>query len=131
MEKEGYVSLWAGNFESESEFSEYTELFYTDDGDCEPSQFMRDFNIDIDDVDEDFMEIVYLEKNTQSVIKLFSQCSYEDIVIPQCEKLISKLDSGEFNAGILLYDFKYNESVNYVSNKDYKLNFVISVKYKN
>ena len=52
MEREGYVSLWIGNSKSDEELLEYVELVYTDDGDWLPSQFLQDFNIDINDFDE-------------------------------------------------------------------------------
>lgn len=50
MEKEGYVSLWIGNIKSDDELMAYVELEYTDDGDCIPSKFLKDFSIDIDDL---------------------------------------------------------------------------------
>ena len=58
MEKEGYVSLWIGNLESDEKLLEYVELVYTDDGEWLPSQFLQDFNIDIDDFNEDCIESV-------------------------------------------------------------------------
>ena len=50
MEQEGYVSLWIGKSESDEELLNYVETDYTEDGDCLPSQFLKDFNIDIDDI---------------------------------------------------------------------------------
>ena len=47
MEREGYVSLWIGIIDSDLELSKYLELGYTDDGDYIPSQFLTDFNIDL------------------------------------------------------------------------------------
>ena len=83
MEKEGYVSLWIGNSKSDEELLEYVELVYTDDGDWLPSQFLQDFNIDIDDFDEDCIERVCREKEANLISELISGCSYGDIIIPK------------------------------------------------
>ena len=45
MEREGYVSLWIGNIKSDDELIAYVELEYTDDGDCIPSKFLKDFSM--------------------------------------------------------------------------------------
>ena len=56
MEREGYVSLWIGSAKSDDELWEYAQMIYTEDGDYLPSQFLKDFDIDEDEFDEDFME---------------------------------------------------------------------------
>lgn len=129
MEREGYVSLWIGNTKSEDELLEYVELVYTDDGDCLPSQFLKDFNIDIDDFDDDYIERVCLEQNVSSITELISGCSYEDIVIPKYEKLTDCVSIVKCNAGILLYNFQYDGNVKSVNNKDYAFKFIGSVEY--
>ncbi|APM39660.1 immunity 22 family protein [Clostridium kluyveri] len=129
MEREGYVSLWIGNSKSDEELLEYVELVYTDEGDFLPSQFLQDFNINIDDFDEDFIERVCLEKETNSITELISGCSYEDIVMPKYENLIGRVSSVKFNAGILLYNFQYDGSIKAVNNKGYQFKFVGVVKY--
>ena len=83
MEKEGYVSLWIGNIKSDDELMAYVELEYTDDGDCIPSKFLKDFSIDIDDIDEDFIERVCHENKVSSISELISGCSYEEIILPK------------------------------------------------
>lgn len=129
MEKQGYVSLWIGNSKSDEELLEYVELIYTDDGYYLQSQFLQDFNIDIDDFDEDCIERVCLEKDVNSIIELISGCSYEDIVIPKYEKMVDELSLVKFNAGILLYNFQYDGNVGSVNNKDYEFKFIGSVEY--
>ena len=129
MEKEGYVSLWIGILESDEKLLEYVELVYTDDGEWLPSQFLQDFNIDIDDFNEDCIERVCLEKEVNSIIKLISGCSYEDIVIPKYEKLVDRVSTVKFNAGILLYNFQYDGNVESVNNKGYEFKFIGSVEY--
>ncbi|AKC64194.1 immunity 22 family protein [Clostridium sporogenes] len=129
MEKKGYVSLWIGNIKSDDELLEYVDLVYTDDGDWLPSQFLKDFNIDIDDFDDDCIERVCLEENVTSINKLISGCSYEDIVVPKYDKLTNGVSIVKYNAGILLYNFQYDGNVKSVNNKDYKFKFIGSVEY--
>ncbi|URZ02148.1 immunity 22 family protein [Clostridium felsineum] len=129
MEREGYASLWIGKSKSEDELSEYVELVYTDDGDHLPSKFLQDFNIDMDDFDEDYIERVYLEKGTNSITELISGCSYEDVVIQKYENLVDGVQSVKINAGILLYNFQYDGNIKNLNNKDYKFKFIGSVKY--
>ena len=130
MEREGYVSLWIGNFKSDEELLKYVELIYTEDGDCLPSQFLQDFNIYMEDFDEDFIESICLEKEVISIVDLISGCSYEDVIIPKYENLVNMKSSDNINAGILLYNFQYDESVKLVNNDDYKFKFVGTVEYK-
>ncbi|GAA0086286.1 immunity 22 family protein [Clostridium sp. CTA-7] len=129
MERKGYVSLWIGNIKSDDELLEYVELVYTDDGDCLPSQFSKDFNIDIDDFDDDYTEKVCLEQNVTSITELISGCSYDDIVIPKYEKITDGVSIAKCNAGILLYNFQYDENVKSVNNKDYEFKFIGLVGY--
>ncbi|MDE6707514.1 MAG: immunity 22 family protein, partial [Oscillospiraceae bacterium] len=81
MEKDGYVSLWVGNIESEEDFSEYMKIIYNDDGDAVSSMFSNDFQINIDDFDEDFIECIFSKNKTQSLIKIIKNCSYEDTIL--------------------------------------------------
>jgi hypothetical protein len=107
MEKQGYVSLWIGNIQNEAQLSDYLELIYTDDGDFQPSQFLRDFNIDMDDIDEDFIEKVVYHKNCNKIKDLLHGCSYDDVVIPRFEAEVGSELPVNINAAILLYNFIY------------------------
>ncbi|SHJ56724.1 Immunity protein 22 [Clostridium amylolyticum] len=129
MEREGYVSLWIGNIKTDDELLEYVELVYTDAGDWLPSQFLKDFNIDIDDFDDDCIERVCLEQNVTSITELISGCSYEDIVIPRYEKITDGVSIVKCNSGILLYNFQYDGNVKSINNKDYEFKFISSVEY--
>lgn len=129
MEREGYVSLWIGNIKTDDELLEYVELVYTDDGDWLPSQFLKDFNIDIDDFDDDSIERVCLEQNVTSITELISGSSYEDIVIPRYEKITDGVSIVKCNSGILLYNFQYDGNVKSINNKDYEFKFISSVEY--
>lgn len=129
MGREGYASLWIGKLKSDDELLEYVELVYTDDGDCLPSKFLQDFNIDMNDFDEDYIERVCIEKETNSITELISGCSYEDIVIPKYEKLVDGVPLVKFNVGILLYNFQYDGNIKSLNNKDYEFKFIGSVEY--
>lgn len=127
MEKEGVVSLWIGNMESDSELSEYVDLVYTDDEDeLKPSKFLEHFQIDVDDFDEDFIEVIYLQKRVTSITELISGCSYEETITSKFEELFKLISLKEVNVGILLYNFEYNGCVMNSSNG---LKFVGAVKY--
>lgn len=45
MEKEGYVSLWLGNFAKQEQVEEILQIAYSDEGDFVPSIFAVHFNI--------------------------------------------------------------------------------------
>lgn len=129
MEQDGYVSLWIGKSESDEELLNYVETDYTEDGDCLPSQFLKDFNIDIDDFDEDYIERVCLENDTNSVSEIIDGCSYGDIVVPEFEKMVDGIQVKKINSGILLYNFKYDGSVEVIKNKNYEFRYIGTVKY--
>lgn len=129
MEKEGYVSLWIGNISSDEQLAGYVEVGYTEDGDSIPSQFLKDFQINTYDFDEDFIERICNEIEMQSIRELILGCSYEDKVIPQYEKLAKRMSLEKFNAGILLYNFQYEGRIDVINSKDYAFQFVGSVKY--
>lgn len=126
MEKEGYVSLWVGKFNSNIDFQNYLLISYTEDGDAIPSKFEKDFQIDY--YNEDFMEAEHFEGETKNLSKLLDGCSYDDVVIPNFIKMQGDSLTDNFNSIILLYDFQYapkgqnylNDDVQYIGNVRYK-----------
>ncbi|MPQ34173.1 hypothetical protein E4V42_22570 [Clostridium estertheticum] len=129
MEKDGYVSLWIGNTKSDELLAEYVELIYNDDGEWVASQFLKDFNIDIDDFDEDFIERIYSDDAVNSIAELIAGCSYNDIVIQKYDKIVFGSFSTKANTGILLYNFQYDGNTRSINNKDYDFKFIGSVGY--
>ena len=121
-----YVSLWTGCSESDEKLLDYISVDYDEDGDSDDSQFEKDFEIDY--VDEDFMERLFLDEKTDSLKKLLSGCSYEDKVIPEFEKIF--IAGKNFNCGILVYDMNYDGNINFIENKYCRLEFVGTVKIK-
>jgi Immunity protein 22 len=123
MEKQGIVSIWLGNINTQSQLEEYVNLTYDEDGESVPSKFFVDFNIDMDDTDEDFIEKVVLEERSKNISVLLEGCSYEEIILPKIKKSVN-LDK-MYNAVILIYNFEYENLVN--SSKDF--DFIISASY--
>lgn len=130
MEKKGYVSLWIGNVVSEELLEEYLELFYNDEGEWELSDFLGDYNINLDDFDEDFVEHIYFEDEIKCLEELLEGCSYDEIVLPQFRKSITLNNKKKFNAAILLYNFQYDGNVKMYERKNCKFEFVGSAKYE-
>ena len=129
MKKEGYVSLWLGKAQSDDALWEYTQMAYTEDGDCAPSQFLNDFQIKKEDFDEDFMEQIYADLEIYTLGEFLLGCSYDEVIKEEFEKLTEDMDLGKFHAGLLLYNFQYDGSVAEIEHENYSLKYVGSVKF--
>ncbi|RBP87368.1 immunity protein 22 of polymorphic toxin system [Cytobacillus firmus] len=106
MEKQGWVSIWLGNIKEEDSIEKYVDLTYDEDGESVPSKFFIDFNIDMDETDEDTIEKVVYKNSSSDISTLLDGCSYEEIIIPKIKKSIDLKNS--YNAVILIYNFEYN-----------------------
>ena len=129
MKKEGYVSLWIGGAQSDDALWEYTQMAYTEDGECLSSQFLNDFQIDQADFEEDFMEQIYADMEIYTLGEFLLGCSYDDVIKEGFEKLTEDMDLGKFHAGLLLYNFKYDGSVTEIQHENCSLKYVGSVRY--
>lgn len=109
MEKQGWVSIWLGNINDEDSIGEYVDLTYDEDGETVPSQFFIDFNIDMDETDEDTIEKAVYKNSSSDISALLDGCSYEEIVIPKIQKSINLKKS--YNAVILIYNFQYKNEI--------------------
>ncbi|MEF2293163.1 MULTISPECIES: immunity 22 family protein [Virgibacillus] len=109
MEKQGWVSIWLGNISDEDSIEEYVDLTYDEDGESVPSQFFIDFNIDMDEIDEDTIEKAVYKNGSQDISTLLEGCSYEEIIIPKIKKSMNL--KGVYNAVILIYNFEYNNEI--------------------
>lgn len=124
MEKQGWVSIWLGNINDEDSIGEYVDLTYDEDGESVPSQFFIDFNIDMDETDEDTIEKAVYKNNSSDISALLDGCSYEEIVIPKIQKSINLKKS--YNAVILIYNFEYK---NEISSAD-AFDFIAATNYE-
>ncbi len=129
MEREGYVSIWIGIFSSDSELQKYLELGFTDDGDYIPSQFMKDYNIDVEDFEEDFLERNWINKATISINELIKRCSYEDRVLNEINTFKSDHNIEKLNTAVLLYNFQYDGKIECIEYDDCTLRFYGFVKF--
>ncbi|MFD5852715.1 immunity 22 family protein [Cytobacillus oceanisediminis] len=109
MEKQGWVSIWLGNIKEEDSIEKYVDLTYDEDGESVPSKFFIDFNIDMDETDEDSIEKVVYKNSSSDISTLLDGCSYEEIIIPKIKKSIDLKNS--YNAVILIYNFEYNNEI--------------------
>lgn len=109
MEKQGWVSIWLGNIKEEDSIGDYVDLTYDEDGESVPSKFFIDFNIDMDETNEDTIEKAVYKKSSSDISTLLAGCSYEEIIIPKINKRIDLKKS--YNAVILIYNFEYNNEI--------------------
>ncbi|WP_239694007.1 immunity 22 family protein [Bacillus cereus] len=83
MENPGVMSLWIGNFRTKQSLKEYVEIKFDEVGDRTQSKFMRDFNIDFIDYNQNLLESTLIEGFTTSLIPLLSGSSYEAEILSQ------------------------------------------------
>ncbi|MBU7592607.1 immunity 22 family protein [Metabacillus halosaccharovorans] len=124
MEKQGWVSIWLGNIKDEESIGEYVDLIYDEDGESVPSQFFIDFNIDMDETDEDTIEKAVYKDSSSDISILIDGCSYEEIIIPKIKNNIDLKKT--YNAVILIYNFEYNNEVISAGTFD----FITTTNYK-
>jgi hypothetical protein len=117
VQKQGRVSIWLGNIESQNHLDKYVNLTYDEDGESVTSKFFLDFNVDMDEIDEDFIEKAVLDVKYDNISVLLEGCSYEEFIIPQVRKhvILNKL----YNAVILIYNFEYENLVRSSGDFDY------------
>ncbi|TYS59878.1 hypothetical protein FZC74_06900 [Sutcliffiella horikoshii] len=123
MEKKEWVSIWFGNFSGNS-IGEYVDLGYDDNGESIPSQFFKDFNIDMDETDEDTIEKAVYNNNSNEIHLLLGGCSYEEVIIPKIQENCNITKA--YNAVILIYNFEYNNNINSAGDFD----FISTLKYE-
>ncbi|MGE7184031.1 immunity 22 family protein [Peribacillus sp. NPDC006672] len=123
MENQGMVSIWLGNLKKENSIEEYVDITYDENGEAIASKFLMDFNIDLDETDEDFIEKDVLKENSNDITILLEGCSYEEVIMPKISKHINLTNS--YNAVILIYNFEYDKNIYTIGEFDY----ITSVRY--
>jgi Immunity protein 22 len=108
MEERGIVSLWLCRANSSDELDEVLQVFYSEDGDFEGSEFTKGFHIDF--YDENFKESEFYEKSNDSLESLLEGFSYEDVIVSRFSEAVGSLKES-FNAVMLLYNFRYDSDV--------------------
>ncbi|AND08636.1 immunity 22 family protein [Bacillus thuringiensis] len=123
MEVHGIVSIWLGNMKTQDQLDTYIDVTYDEEGDAIPASFFVDFNIDMIDVDEDFIEKEVLEEASDDISMLLTGCSYDDKILSRINKEVKLKKS--YNSIILIYNFQYDNSVSNFEG----FNFVTTTSY--
>ncbi|MGG0731157.1 immunity 22 family protein [Bacillus paramycoides] len=109
MEVHGMVSIWLGNMKTQDQLDVYMDVTYDEEGDSIPAKFFVDFNIDMIDVDDDFIEKEVLEETSDDISVLLAGCSYDDEILFRIKEGV-KLGK-PYNSIVLIYNFQYDNSV--------------------
>ncbi|WP_342559056.1 immunity 22 family protein [Metasolibacillus sp. FSL K6-0083] len=105
MQKEGFVSFWVGKINSSEELDNLLEISYTEDGDFIPSLFALSF--DIERYDDAVREAEFYDNDDNLLSRLLEGFSYDNVIIPKITSLYGEQLQSNYNAVILLYNFKY------------------------
>lgn len=128
MLHEMFVSLWIGNTKSDKELWDYVRLDYTDDGKEIVSDFIREFDVNSDEFDEDYIESVRYPQQSNLISELLIGCSYENEVISGfVSQFGDKLESMH-NSVILLYNYQHIPNNSTISNDCCRFMYIGSVK---
>ncbi|MDM5428539.1 immunity 22 family protein [Bacillus mycoides] len=109
MEVHGMVSICLGNMQTQDQLDVYADATYDGEGDSIPAKFFVDFNIDMIDVDEDFIEKEVLEEASDDISVLLTGCSYDDKILSRIKEEVKLKKS--YNSIVLIYNFQYDNSV--------------------
>lgn len=119
------VTVWIGNFESNDELINYTNIKYTEDGDSIPSIFEQHFNLGY--YDRDLVEKKWFGQspvnNIQDLLRGFSY--YEQFT----EQFENRIFNKECNTAILVYNFEYNARKTKITYKNNELECIGVAQY--
>lgn len=127
MQKEGFVSLWLGKINSSEELDNLLEITYTEDGDFIPSIFARSF--DIERYDDAVREAEFYDDDDNLLGRLLEGFSYDEVIIPKITSLCGEQLQSNYNAVILLYNFKYEGNKMKTTINTSNLEFLSVVEY--
>lgn len=122
-EKEGFVSIWMGDFQSESEFNEYIEEKY---GEMENNRPLSPFSQDsgLGWYDHDFREAAFFGEKLRPR-KMLIGASYSTSFIDAAAEKASKKNIEEANAVFILLDCDFQPP----EKEKGKLKFIASLPY--
>ena len=90
METENTVSIWIGNFADQSQLDHYLQIRYDEDGEAVPSQFLIENGIDLDDIDDDWLEAQVDDRNHSNLEQMLKGASYEQTILRNLKEEESK-----------------------------------------
>lgn len=126
METENTVSIWIGNFADQSQLDHYLQINYDEDGEAVPSQFLIENSIDMDDIDDDFIESEVYDVEHSSLEWMLKDASYEQTILRNLKEEGINTIIPPSNTIILLYNYHYIANV--VARENTR--FIGTVSYK-
>ena len=111
METENTVSIWIGNFANQSQLDHYLQIPYDEDGEAVPSQFLIENGIDLDDIDDDWLEAQVDDRNHSNLEQMLKGASYEQTILRNLKEEGIKTIIPPSNTIILLYNYHYIANV--------------------
>ena len=126
METENTVSIWIGNFTDQSQLDHYLQIIYDEDGEAVPSQFLMENGIDLDDIDDDWLEAQVDDMNHTNLEQMLKGASYEQTILGNLKGEGINTVIPPSNTIILLYN--YDDSGNKKVTKNTR--FIGTVIYK-
>lgn len=126
METENTVSIWIGNFADKSQLEHYLRINYDEDGEAVPSQFLIENGIDLDDIDDDWLEAQLYDRNHTNLEQMLKGASYEQTILRnlKLERISTVIPPS--NTIILLYNYDCSSNKKVTDNT----RFIGTVIYK-
>lgn len=126
METENTVSIWIGNFTDQSQLDHYLQINYDEDRETVPSQFLIENSIDMDDIDDDFIESEVYDVKHSNLERMLKGASYEQTILRNLKEEGINMIIPPSNTIILLYNYHYIANV--VARENTR--FIGTVSYK-
>lgn len=126
METENTVSIWIGNFADQSQLNHYLQIHYDEDGEAVPSQFLIENGIDLDDIDDDWLEAQLYDRNHSNLEQMLKGASYEQTILRNLIGEGINTVIPQSNTIILLYNYDCSSNKKVTDNT----RFIGTVSYK-
>ena len=126
METENTVSIWIGNFADQSQLNHYLQIHYDEDGEAVPSQFLIENGIDLDDIDDDWLEAQLYDRNHSNLEQMLKGASYEQTILRNLIGEGINTVIPHSNTIILLYNYDCSSNKKVTDNT----RFIGTVSYK-
>lgn len=102
--REGYIAVWIGKFNSQKEFQSYITRKHRYDKTFD-SQFEQDFGLKY--YDRDLVESVFKNSRLNTIRELFKGASY----LNEFLETLNGSEQQDLNVIIRIYDFKYENEI--------------------
>lgn len=102
------------------------QIRYDEDGEAVPSQFLIENGIDLDDIDDDWLEAQVDDRNHSNLEQMLKGASYEQTILRNLKEEGIKTVIPPSNTIILLYNYDYSDDEIATGNT----RFIGTVRYK-